>query len=540
MAWKSKALSSSAVAVIVAMLSLVIVEERALAQGFNRNPAAVGQKLADGQAYVTLVRLKHQPDPANNGRILISFEENGMDGIPIYESEDEGASWQFVMHATDAVHTDHSKCNLHWQPNLTETPRTVGSLRAGTVLLSASAVCNDARGRAAEQHLQLYNSTDLGRSWQYRGTVAEGTAELPVWEPNLQILDDGKLVTYYSSEVHKADGYNQLLCHKESTDGGKSWGREVYDVAIPGGVERPGMTVVDRLPGGRYVLTYEDVEGPTENQVYMKYSRDGLNWGDPADRGTPIHAEGGEYPINCPVVRWFPIGGPNGVLMVSARGASGGGDPSGRSFYWNANDGVGPWWEVPAPVQKLMNNRSGWTQAMMLKPDGSMLHITSSAVAEAPSNPSRNQILFAAATLDLNRYEAEDAARRGAAIMRDASMSNGAKARLGANEIGRLTFHVHLAKDGPYTLAVNYGDIGFPATPRLIANGDVLQGRTATAKRDEATVALRNRDLGTRGNGDKIVLTSSAHLRAGGNTIEIAGGAYALDIDYLEITPAGP
>ena len=53
-------------------------------------------------------------------------------------------------------------------------------------------------------------------------------------------------------------------------------------------------------------------------------------------------------------------------------------------------------------------------------------------------------------------------------------------------------------------------------------------------------MALRNRDLGTRGNGDRIVLTSSAHLRAGDNTIEIAGGAYALDIDYLEITPAGP
>ena len=187
-----------------------------------------------------------------------------------------------------------------------------------------------------------------------------------------------------------------------------------------------------------------------------------------------------------------------------------------------------------------MNNRAGWTQAMMLKPDGSMLHITSSAVADALNNPSRNQILFAAATLDLNRYQAEDAARQGSALMRDASMSNGAKVRLGANDIGRLTFHVHLAKDGPYTLAVNYGDIGFSATPRLIANGDVLQGTAVTVKRDEATVALRNRDLGTRGNGDRIVLTSSAHLRAGDNTIEIAGGAYALDIDFLEITPAGP
>ena len=39
-----------------------------------------------------------------------------------------------------------------------------------------------------------------------------------------------------------------------------------------------------------------------------------------------------------------------------------------NDLFWNNNNGVGPWWEVPAPVQKLMNGRSGWTQAMMLKP----------------------------------------------------------------------------------------------------------------------------------------------------------------------------
>lgn len=293
MAPRATALCWSVVAVIAAMLLPMSTSRRALAQGFNRSPVAVGQKLAEGQAYVTLVRLKHQSDAVNNGRILIAFEENGMDGIPIYESKDEGASWQFVMHSTDAVHSDHSKCNLHWQPNLIEMPRTVGSLKAGTLLLSASAVCNDAKGRAAEMHLQLYSSTDLGRSWQYRGMIDEGTAALPVWEPNLQILDDGKLVTYYSSEVHKTDGYNQLLSHKVSSDGGKTWGREVYDVAFPGGVERPGMAVVDRLPDGRYVLSYEDVEGPIENQVYLKYSRDGLNWGDPADRGRRFKQKAG-------------------------------------------------------------------------------------------------------------------------------------------------------------------------------------------------------------------------------------------------------
>jgi hypothetical protein len=527
-------LSSSA-----AILVLISIAPRLTAQPPNRTPPVVGQKLADGQAYVTLVRLRYQADQAQNGRILIAFEENGMLGIPIYESTDDGSSWHAVTHATDGVHTDHNRCNLHWQPHLTEMPRTVGGLAAGTVLLSASAVCNGDNGRMADQHLQLYTSTDQGRTWQYIGMVAEGTAQLPVWEPNLQILDDGRLVTYYSSETHKADGYNQILCHKVSSDGGKTWGAEVNDVAFPGGVERPGMAVIVRLPDKRYAMTYEAVAGPRAGQVYIKFSRDGLDWGGASDRGTPVQTLGGEYPINCPAVNWFSLGGPQGVLIVSARGGSGGGDPGGRSLFWNANSGVGPWWEVSAPVQKRMNGRAGWTQALMLRPDGSMLHITSSASAEATNNPSKNEILFASKALDFNRYEAEDAARQGSALMRDGSMSNGAEVRLGAKDIGRLTFRVNLPTEGIYRLAVNYEDIGFPATPRLIANDAAVGGTAAAANADQATAAFRNRDLGTRGTGQKMEYIGSAELKSGENVIGIAGGAYALDIDYLEITPGG-
>ena len=516
------------------LLATLLVATPALAQ--CQPEQAVGEKIADGQAYVTLVRLAHQRNAADNGRILIAYEENGMNGIPIYESRDEGNSWQFVTRAVDG--SDHSHCNLHWQPHLTEAPRTIGDIQAGTILLSASDVCNDDNRRMAAMQLQLYTSTDLGHSWQFRSNVAGGTATGPVWEPHLQILDDGSFVTFYSDETRKADGYNQFLGHKVSHDAGKSWGGEVLDTAMKGGVERPGMVIIDRLPDHRYVYNFEDVEGPVENQVHLKFSRDGLDWGDPEARGTAIQTEGGEYPINCPVVRWLPLGGPDGVIVVSARAAAGGGDPSGRSFFWNNNNGVGPWWEVPAPVQKLMNGRSGWTQALLLRPDGKVLHVTSSASADAPNDPSHNQILFAVGNLDFNRYEAEDAARQGSALMRDGSMSNGAKARLGAGDIGRLTFHIHVAKGGAYTLAVNYAGIGFDAAPRLFANGAVLQGSAAPAPVDPQKAAQRLRDLGTRGNGDHMLLSAPAVLKAGDNTIEVGGGAYAVDVDYLEVTPA--
>jgi hypothetical protein len=502
-----------------------------------RAPAAVGQKLADGQAYAAAVQLQHQRKAADNGRILLSFEENGMLGIPLYESRDNGASWQLVMRVTDPAKPDHAKCNLHWQPHLTEMPRTVGALKAGTILLSASSVCNGDNGRMASMQLQLYASIDLGRSWKFIGAVADGTAELPVWEPHLQILDDGKLVTFYSSETHKADGFNQLLAHKVSADGGRTWGPEIYDTAIAGGVERPGMVIVDRMPDRRYVMTYEDVEGPVQNQVHLKYSEDGLHWGNPAGRGTPIQTQSGLYPINCPTIRWLPGNGPKGILLISARGDSSLGLQGGRSFYWNADGGEGSWWEVPAPAQKLGNGRAGWTQAMLPQADGSLLHITSSASAEAPANTSRNQILFATGKLDFNRYEAEDAAQIGSAMMRDASMSNGAKVRLGAKDVGRLTFDIYLPKSGRYRLGVNYAGIGFDSTPRLSANGAVLPGSTASVKVDETTAALRNRDLGTRGNGEHVLLSASAELKAGMNRVEVAGGAYALDVDYLEVTP---
>ena len=198
---------------------------------------------------------------------------------------------------------------------------------------------------------------------------------------------------------------------------------------------------------------------------------------------------------------------------------------------------MGPWWQAPTPVQKIGNNRAGWTQAMLLKPDGSLLHITSSGSTDPASsnNPGSNAILFNAAEIDLDRYEAENARQQGSAIMRDASMSNGGKTRLGAKNVGKLTFHITVPKAGRYALAVNYAGIGFAATPRLAVNGNGVTGAAGPAPADPDKAAQRIRDLGTRGTGEHSQLSAEAALKAGANTIEVLGGAYALDIDYLEV-----
>jgi hypothetical protein len=298
------------------------------------------------------------------------------------------------------------------------------------------------------------------------------------------------------------------------------------------------MVIVDRMQDGRYVYTYEDVQGPVNSQVHIKFSKDGLNWGDPENRGTPIHTQAGQYPINTPNVHWFPIGGPKGILVVSARNTAGGPDLGANDLFWNNNNGAGPWWEVPAPVQKLPgNDHVGWTQAMLLKGDGSILHIASSANPANPAAVNSNDIIANAAMLDFHRYEAENAHQQGSAIMRDLSMSNGAKSRLGANDVGKLTFNIYVAASGRYSLALNYAGIGFAATPRLAVNGTSLPGTTGPAPLDPVKAAQRTADLGTRGTGEHFLLTATTPLKAGANTITVAGGAYALDIDYLELTP---
>jgi hypothetical protein len=482
----------------------------------------VGERIADGTGYASVVRTGHGAG-SEHGRLLMVFEQDGMAGIPLWESRDEGAHWRFLMNVTDQSHAGDKQWQLRWQPHIAELSRATADLPAGTLLLSANATRNDERGRVHVEDLQMYVSTDGGKSWRYRSSIVQGGGRPEdkdnkgVWEPNVHLLDDGRLVAYYSSEQHKGEGYNQLLAHKVSTDGGRSWGKEVWDVAIPGGVQRPGMAIVTRLPDRRYAMTYENIDGPRNGQVFIKFSRDGLDWGDPQRHGEPVMTLSGFWPAACPVLQWFPRGGPEGVIVVSAQRAGGGGDEGGRTLYWNNASGRGPWWEVRAPVQKRSGNiHAGWTQALLERGDGSFLHVTSSSAADAPEHASRNEMLSAIAPLRFDRYEAEDAELAGAAVVPDPAASNLRKARLGQGGEARLRFLVH-ATAGVHSLRVRYADMGLPATPVLVVNGARMP-----ATIEQAT------DGGQ-------VATLTAPLLPGFNTIDIEGGAHVLDIDYLQV-----
>jgi hypothetical protein len=484
----------------------------------------VGTHLADGAGYVSITRIEHGANQ-DNGRLLMAFEQDGMAGIPLWESRDGGDHWHSLMNVTDQSHAGDPRWQLRWQPHITELARAAGDLPVGTLLLSANATGDDAKGRLINEDLQLYVSTDGGKTWRYRSSIIKGGGNPSdkdnrgVWESNVHVLDDGRLVAYYSSEQHKAEGYNQVLAHKVSADGGRHWGSETLDVAIPGGVQRPGMAIVERLPDHRYAMTYENIDGPRNGQVFIKFSRDGLDWGDPQRHGEPVMTQSGAWPAACPVVRWFPLGGPEGVIVVSAERGGGGGDEGGRALYWNNASGRGPWWEVRAPVQKRTGNiHAGWTQALLLRDDGRLLHVTTSSSPDAPQSVARNEILFNSAVLHFNRYEAEDAQLTNAVTIPDPSASNRRKARLAAGPEGRLRFLINVANAGTHVVRVRYADVGLPATPSIVVNG-------AT----QAVTAGKEKQQGWQ------VLTVSVPMMAGFNTVDVDGGEHVLDIDDLQL-----
>lgn len=513
-----------------AIALVLAASEPIAARAAPLKPAAPrGEVVARGVGYAAAIRLAHQRDAAANGELLLVFEEDGLGGVPLYRSSDDGRSWRLLRHVTDAPHAGDAAWQLRWQPALVELSSPAGGLPAGTLLLSANATRNDARGQVVEEHLQVYASNNCGRSWRYLSDIVDGGGRPEdvdnrgVWEPDIRELPDGSLVAYYSSEQHKREGFNQLLAHKLSTDGGGTWGPEQVDVARPGEVERPGMADVEAAAQGRYVMSYEDIDGPDNGEVHLKWSDDALHWGDPADRGTPVRTAAGGWPSASPVVRWIDDGSREGVLVVLAQHSGGTGDLKGDSLYWNADGGRGPWWEAPAPVRKLTGNiHAGWTQAFMTTAGGrGFLHVTSSASPAAPEAARDNLILSARAPIGFDRYEAEDAVRRSAVQIFTPAASNGSKLRIEVG--GAASFPIVLGRSGAGRLRLRYVDVDHAATPVITLDGRPTAATPAHTADDDGWTRL------------EIAIPA---LAAGAHEVAVSARDHAFDLDWIEIPAA--
>lgn len=317
-------------------------------------------------SYPRVIQVAHYPGA--EGHLLATFARRP--SIPIYRSTDDGDSWSQISEVE----------GLRQQPALLELPHQIGAFPAGTIM--AAGLASDSPPNTTE--LKLYYSSDGALTWQFLSTIAQGgrgiynpaqragdSRETPVWEPYLYIDEYGRLVASFSDERYKDQNFNQLLAHRVSEDGGRTWGEVEFDVAISDGQSRPGMSVVTRLPDGNYFMVYEIVSlpgyplEPRSNPVHFRISPDGIDWGDHEDRGTLIQDSRRQFLWATPFVVWSPYGGPNGTLVAGARGVMreeiG---QVGNGFMINRNLGQGFWTLIETPIHYIPGP-SGYSHTMI-------------------------------------------------------------------------------------------------------------------------------------------------------------------------------
>ena len=255
-----------------------------------------------GAMYPRIIRIEnHKKD---KGSLLATFEQyidiHKKPFFPVYRSADDGRTWNLYSKVMDTK----NNYGMRYQPQLFELPKPVGGMPAGTILCAGSSIPKD----FSSTELMLYKSNDGGLHWSFVSSIvsgggigptipvsatatesinAMGKTNDPVWEPFIEVDNKGRLICFFSDERYKNKSYNQLLAHKISEDGGKTWSDEVFDVALPDNIKRPGMIVTAHLPDNKYIMVYE-VVGIENNPVYCRFSIDGENYGDASDIGTKI------------------------------------------------------------------------------------------------------------------------------------------------------------------------------------------------------------------------------------------------------------
>lgn len=327
-------------------------------------PTTNVQLVADRTAYYPrLIQLAHGPE---KGNLLLSFDTDRTGGA-LYHSADAGQTWSLRANLADTTRPGHC-CSGLW-----EVPQQLGATEAGTLFWTTSV--GQSRDPRSATAMNLFQSTDFGKTWSLFSTPVRGNVGL--WEAEFIVDAKGQLVMYYSTEEHRAEGFNQLLVHKVSEDGGKTWGPEVRDVAIsdlPDKKMRPGMALVRRLPNGRYVMTYEICGMGCD--VFIRFSDNGTDWGDPTQLGNRLESTAGHHFAHAPTLTLLPDGrlAVIGQMLYHRDGKLAA--ENGQVYF--VGDGTGPWTEhrAPVPVPEAADNPCpNYSSQLLPLPDGTLLAV---------------------------------------------------------------------------------------------------------------------------------------------------------------------
>ncbi|MFE9452431.1 RICIN domain-containing protein [Streptomyces sp. NPDC006739] len=358
------------------------------------------------------------------GRLVASFEKSTVvpksgsaDGqtLPVYKSDDDGTSWQPLSEVKAPAYLSkdpkYARYTSNWtNPYLYVLPRSVGKLKAGTLLLASVVSGDDSYykehkaadpnwtpsndGDRSDLAIALYASTDQGGSWKVLGVVAAGGWQGgsagavgqnvaaantyrqvdPLWEPYLMVYK-GKLVCYYSDEndyvgfdpvsgVPKkdpandtaTDSHGQILVHRTWDGGNTDWSDPVVDISgsvqdMGGGRSeigggRPGMTNVVPTSDGRWMITFEYWGGGANTRYAI--ADDPLKF----FRGSQTGMSVGSLPV---VAGSRPLAGGGSPVLVRL--------PDGRLVY-NAANSSDVW------VDESGRSDGVWTEYQTTSPAG--------------------------------------------------------------------------------------------------------------------------------------------------------------------------
>ena len=164
--------------------------------------------------YPTIIQLHCQKNAADNGKLLATFEKWGST-YPVYESTDDGETWQFLGSVKDRFNEGYWN---EWMPFLYELPADMGSFGRGTIILAATSIYGKG---VTDSTITLYASGDLGRTFtafcnvdKAGGTVNSSRGILCAWKKAPELADKVESGNLSLKELADAAG-NAALAAKE-------------------------------------------------------------------------------------------------------------------------------------------------------------------------------------------------------------------------------------------------------------------------------------------------------------------------------------